>query len=134
MKNYTDNTILPMRFDLEKCGYIVKDFTPETTRGTGVDCLLPSAIEYDEQEMDKQRSQIYCNIYNPESPYMFEFTPLAAQYPYDHEYKWVDSEDNPDANYLDTFPSYGSLDAPTKTFFDKYILDESRGTVYENED
>ena len=122
LKEYSRNTVLPVRHAMKDGGYIVEHYCPITTKGLGMDCIFPTAREYDILAMDAQRKNIYCNIYNPDFPYMFEFTPLAAMYPYDHDYKWVDTEDDPNVNYLDVFPSYDSLDDPTRVFFQEHVV------------
>ena len=120
LKNYTDNTIRPLRDVIVERGYYTDQCSPYRN-GIGMDCLFQTFREYDTKAMKKQRKKIYCNVYTPDKPYLFEFTPLASVYPYDTDYKWVDTEDDPNKRYLDIFPSYESLDDSTRAFFDKRV-------------
>lgn len=126
LKNYTDNTLRPLRDTLTDKKYAGQ--CDPSRRGIGMDCLFSTFRRYDVDAMKKQRKKIYCTVYDPDKPYMFEFTPLASVYPYDPEYTWVDTEDNPDANYLDVFPSYDSLDDKTRAFFHQHVVSSPHQT------
>jgi len=100
---YNKNTVCPLWHGLLEMDYVVEGFCPSANIGVGIDCLFPNK-KYDVPAMERQREKIYCNVYNPEAPYLFEFTPLAAQYPYGPDYHWVDTEDSTDS-YLNIDPT-----------------------------
>jgi len=90
---YDTNTVCPVWHDLLNDNHISEDFCPSANIGG---CIFFDR-NYDVEAMARQRGKIYCNVYNPEAPYLFEFTPLASQYPYDPDYHWVDIEDSTDS-------------------------------------
>lgn len=71
-------------------------------RGMGYDCLfIPPYEDYDVKKMLEERKEVGCQMYDPEWPYLYQFTPLFAKYPFGQEYENIGGDTN---HYLDIFP------------------------------
>lgn len=71
-------------------------------RGMGIDCIfIPPYEDYEKEAMLKQRNEIACQRYDPNHPYMYQFSPMFAKYPFGREYQNIGEDEN---LYLDIFP------------------------------
>ena len=113
LKDYELWSVEPVATDLRKYEYpIVEGFEQKLNqktrkkkkRGMGIDCLREPIVD------SKAREEVECQLYDPSSPYLYQFSSLFAKYPFGSDYQIVDPEEY-GKNYLDY---YSFIDENTK--------------------
>lgn len=99
--------------------------------GMGVDRNMLKLVSSRDEDMEETEVMIHVNPYDEHNPYLYQFSPYYAEFPYGFDYHDEFGDKN---KYLPIFPSYPSADSSTRVYYRDFPIVKLRVPEYLEED